>query len=196
MAVLCIQPCTESVPLPAAAWCCSCCSPGPAVGHTCAGSQPQSESHSAPCSAAPPHARPFLPESTHQKRKWHTGQLNTAALRAKQVSYSRWSFWCSSHSPSSSPSGSSVPLEIPRSETSVCWGLPSGCWCPASPGPNTQKRTLMLSIKGFDKHRRVKFLHRVRVSHVPVSGSSLLMWLSTRRCCHFWHSVNKTVLFF
>lgn len=56
--------CSFILPPPAAAWCCSCCSPGPAAGCASVGSQPQCESHSAPCSAAPPHTHLCLPKTS------------------------------------------------------------------------------------------------------------------------------------
>lgn len=49
------------IPPPAAAWCCSCCSLGPAAGCASAASRSQLESTSAPSSAALPHAHQFLP---------------------------------------------------------------------------------------------------------------------------------------
>lgn len=142
--------CSDIVPLPAAAWCCSCCSPGPAEGCTSAGSQPRCESHPAPCSGAPPHARLFLPENSHHTRGSQTHQLNAAAFGVKDVFHSQWSSSCSSHSPSSSPSGSLAPLETPRSETSVCWCLPSGCWHLASPGPDAQKLALIFASQNSE----------------------------------------------
>lgn len=63
-ALITAQTCNNTlfIPAPAAAWCCSCCSPGPAAGCTSAGSQLRCESHSAPCSAAPPRVHPILPD--------------------------------------------------------------------------------------------------------------------------------------
>lgn len=59
---------TLFIPAPAAAWCCSCCSPGPGAGCTSAGSQLPCESQSAPCSAAPPHAHQILPDISRGKK--------------------------------------------------------------------------------------------------------------------------------
>lgn len=56
------------LPPPAAAWWHSCWSPGPAADCTSAGSQPQCESQSAPCSAVPPCAHLFLPEINAGKK--------------------------------------------------------------------------------------------------------------------------------
>lgn len=189
--------CSFILPPPAAAWCCSCCSPGPAAGCASVGSQPQCESHSAPCSAAPPHTHLCLPKtSTISTLSNSCTTHNWLELKTCVSAFnSQWISWCFWRSPSSSPSDSSAPQETPQSETWDCRRLPLGYWHPPLPGPDTHhsNRQLMsshcsLSAPSFQINteyylqRWIKCLH---LSHIPVSESFLRWQFSTLQCSHF-----------